>query len=158
MNFAHPKARRTALAGAALACLCMLPAGASAGEGGPFPQSRLPTSGYDRGPGPQASQPVDLDGAPAQAHTVRVGLNGGATARTLALPRGKSAVIELPVDARDVLVSDPKTADVVLSTPRRIYIMGLAAGQTDAVFVDGNGRQILRLDIRVDQDVSALGQ
>ncbi|CAN5158077.1 type II and III secretion system protein family protein [soil metagenome] len=87
--------------------------------------------------------------------TVRVGTGSGAV-QSLSLPRGKSAVVELPVDARDVMVSDPKVADVVLSTPRRIYVMGAASGQTDAMFVDGMGRQILRLNIRVDQDASAV--
>ncbi len=45
---------------------------------------------------------------------------------------------------------------MVLSTPRRIYVLGVGAGQTDAVFFDGSGRQLLNLNIRVDQDVSAL--
>jgi pilus assembly protein CpaC len=74
----------------------------------------------------------------------------------LQLPRGKSAVIELPVDAKDVLVSNPKVADVVLSTPRRIYVLGVGAGQTDAVFFDAAGRQLLNLNVRVDQDISSL--
>jgi pilus assembly protein CpaC len=89
--------------------------------------------------------------------TVRVDI-GNSASRSLSLPKGKSAVIELPVDARDVVVSDPKVAEVVLSTPRRIYVLGQAAGQTDAVFFDSAGRQLLRLDVRVDQDVSALAQ
>jgi pilus assembly protein CpaC len=99
-----------------------------------------------------------LDGAPGQpvGRTVSVGLGGDT--RSLSLPKGKSAVIELPVDARDVLVSNPKVADVVLSTPRRIYVLGQAAGATDATFVDGMGRQILRLNVRVDSDTSALSE
>jgi pilus assembly protein CpaC len=116
-----------------------------------------------RGQGYGAMPP--LAGGPGQpfaasaGQTVRVDLGGPAGAsRSLALPRGKSAVIELPVDAHDVLVSDPKVANVVLSTPRRIYVMGVAAGVTDAVFVDASGRQILRLNVRVDQDISALSQ
>jgi len=107
-----------------------------------------------------------LLGAPARSandytgrDTVRVDLSGNmAETRTLTLPRGKSAVIELPTDARDVLVSDPKVADVMLSTPRRIYILGVGGGQTDAAFFDAAGRQLLRLNIRVDQDISALGE
>ncbi len=91
------------------------------------------------------------------AQTVRVGVGAGAV-RQMSLPRGKSAVVELPVDARDVMVSNPKVADVQLSTPRRIYVMGVTSGQTDATFVDGMGRQILRLDIRVDQDAGAVQQ
>ena len=106
-----------------------------------------------------------LAGAPAGAQTVSVGLGGGSgggggggASRNLSLPRGKSAVIELPVDARDVLVSNPKIADVVLSTPRRIYVLGQAPGQTDATFIDGMGRQILRLNVRVDSDTSAVAE
>jgi pilus assembly protein CpaC len=97
-----------------------------------------------------------LDGAPGQPAGRTVSLGLGGDSRNLSLPRGKSAVIELPVDARDVLVSNPKVADVVLSTPRRIYVLGQAAGQTDATFVDGMGRQILKLNVRVDSDTSAL--
>ena len=83
---------------------------------------------------------------------------GQGASRNITLPHGKSAVIELPVDARDVLVSNPKVADVVLSTPRRIYVLGQASGQTDATFIDGVGRQILRLNIRVDGDTSAVAE
>ena len=115
-------------------------------------------SGRARAEGFGQASPA-LDGAPGMAgpgRTIRVGL--GADARNLSLPKGKSAVIELPVDARDVMVSNPKVADVVLSTPRRIYVLGQAGGQTDATFLDGMGRQILRLNIRVDNDTSALAE
>lgn len=126
-----------------------------------FPQSTLQPSPYTgtaaRAPAPAAAAPIIAPTGGAQ--TVRIDLGGpGTQSRMLALPRGKSAVIELPVDARDVLVSDPKVADVVLSTPRRIYVLGVGAGQTDAVFFDAAGRQLLNLNIRVDQDISALSQ
>jgi pilus assembly protein CpaC len=96
--------------------------------------------------------------APAiQAQTVSIDLAGASTpTRTLQLPKGKMATVDLPTDARDVVVSDPKVADVNISTMRRIYVTGVAAGQTDATFIDGAGRQILRLNIRVDQDTTAL--
>jgi pilus assembly protein CpaC len=67
-------------------------------------------------------------------------------------------VIDLPVDARDVLVSNPLIAEAVLRTPRRIYVMGLKSGVTDAMFFDGAGRRLLSLNIRVDQNVSALAE
>ena len=95
---------------------------------------------------------------PLNEQTVRVNVGAGSSTRALSLPRGKSAVIELPIDARDVVVSDPKVVEVILSTPRRVYLLGQASGQTDAVFFDGAGRQLLRLDIRVDQDVAAIAQ
>ena len=53
------------------------------------------------------------------------------------------------------LVTDPATADVRLSTPRRVSIVGIAVGQTDASFYDSLGRCTLVVDIRVEQDVSA---
>jgi pilus assembly protein CpaC len=87
---------------------------------------------------------------------MRVDLQGGSARQRLSLPKGKSAIIELPVDARDVLVTNPAVADVVLRTPRRLYVMGVAAGQTDAAFFDAAGRQIMSVDIRVDTDISAL--
>jgi len=89
--------------------------------------------------------------------SVRVELGGqGSASQNLSLPRGQSAIVELPVDARDVLVSNPAVADAVLRTPRRIYVLGVAPGTTDAVFFDASGRQILSLSIRVDQSTRAL--
>ncbi len=89
---------------------------------------------------------------------IRVDVSAGSAAQSLNLPRGHSAIIELPVDARDVLVTNPAVADAVLRSPRRIYVLGMAAGATDAVFFDVSGRRILSLNIRVDQDVSALSE
>jgi pilus assembly protein CpaC len=77
-------------------------------------------------------------------------------AQSLALSRGKSAIIELPVDVRDMLVTNPAVADAVLRGPRRIYVLGMALGSTDAVFFDASGRKILSLAIRVEQDSTAL--
>lgn len=102
-----------------------------------------------------ALSPIGLP-APALAQT-SVRVNVGETAReSLTLPRGESAVIELPVDARDVLVSNPAVADAVLQSPRRIVLMGLAAGQTDALFFDASGRQILSLNVRVGAATGAI--
>jgi pilus assembly protein CpaC len=41
-------------------------------------------------------------------------------------------------------------------SPRRITVIGIAPGETDAVFLDAAGRQILTLRVRVDAGVSAL--
>ena len=82
----------------------------------------------------------------------------GATSQSLSVPRGKSAIIDLPVDVRDVLVTNPSVAEAVLRSPRRIFILGQRAGTTDAVFFDAAGRRVLSLNIRVDQDGSAIAQ
>ncbi len=92
----------------------------------------------------------------AGGSTVRVDLAAGGATQQLSLPRGKSAVVELPVDVRDILVTNPAVADAVLRTPRRIYVLGMSSGQTDAVLFDAAGRRILSLNIRVDADAGAL--
>lgn len=92
---------------------------------------------------------------PAQAQSREVVTMGTGT-RLVSLPRGTSMAVDLPNDARDVIVSNPTVAEAVLHTPRRITIIGLAPGETDAVFLDSAGRSILTLRIRVDAGVSAL--
>jgi pilus assembly protein CpaC len=104
-----------------------------------------------------------LQGACATAQVemgarVRVDLSAGAASQTLALPMGKSASIDLPVDARDVLVTNPGVADVVLRSPRRISVLGLKEGGTDAVFFDAAGRRILSLNVHVDIDTTAVSE
>jgi pilus assembly protein CpaC len=139
-----------------IAALCVVAHGAVAADYASLVGK--PTKGREaqsRSKVPVQAQPVPVIEAPPTGGTVKVDIGGAAT-RVLSLPRGKSAVIELPVDARDVLVSDPKVAEAVLSTPRKIFILGQGAGTTDAVFFDSAGRQLLRLDIRVSQDVAAL--
>ena len=100
-----------------------------------------------------------LAGGPgAGPATVRVDLGAGGAARNLTLPRGKSAVIELPVDVRDILITNPAVADAVLRSPRQIYVLGMTSGQTDAILFDASGRRILSLNIRVDVDAGALAE
>ncbi|MFN4295290.1 MAG: type II and III secretion system protein family protein [Brevundimonas sp.] len=96
-----------------------------------------------------------LSGAPASAQSsVRVAVGG--ESQSLNLPRGRSAAVDLPVDARDVIVSNPAVAEAMLHSPRRITVVGIAPGETDAVFLDASGRAILNLSIRVDAGVGAL--
>lgn len=98
---------------------------------------------------------MPLSVLPAHAQSREVVTMGTGT-RLVSLPRGTSMAVDLPNNARDVIVSNPMVAEAVLHTPRRITIIGLAPGETDAVFLDSAGRSILTLRIRVDAGVSAL--
>lgn len=80
----------------------------------------------------------------------------GHLSEELALPLNKAAIIELPVEARDVLVSDPDIVDAVVRSAKRTYVLGMAVGQTNAFFFDAQGRQILNLEIRVERDLQPL--
>ena len=91
----------------------------------------------------------------AQAQS-RAAVPMGAGAQLINLPRGSSMAIDLPSDARDVIVPNPVVAEAMLHSPRRITIIGLQPGETDAVVLDAAGRTILSLRVRVDAGVSAL--
>ncbi|MBV9995578.1 MAG: type II and III secretion system protein family protein [Caulobacteraceae bacterium] len=94
--------------------------------------------------------------AHADGSSAVVRVDVGASAQSLSLPLGRSAIVELPADARDVLVTNPAVAEAVLRTPRRIFVMGLKSGLTDAIFFDAAGRRLLALTIRVDANTSAI--
>lgn len=79
-----------------------------------------------------------------------------ATSRFVPLGIGKSVAIDLPSDIKDVLVADPKIANAVIRTSRRVYIIGVAIGQTNIFFFDGDGRQIAGFDIAVTRDLNGL--
>jgi len=79
----------------------------------------------------------------------------GLPAEHMSLAVGKAKLVRLPVEVRDVLVGDPATADVVIKTPRLVYLVGRAVGSTNAFFLDADGEELLRLEIDVHIDVSA---
>ena len=81
---------------------------------------------------------------------------GDTSPRAVILPLNKAVIVDLPADARDVLLSNPDIADSVVRTARRIFIIGRKLGQTNAFFFDANGHQIANLELRVEPDVGPL--
>jgi pilus assembly protein CpaC len=79
-----------------------------------------------------------------------------AKVRFLALGVGKSVIVDLPRDVKDVLVADPKIANAVVRSPQRAYIIGAAVGQTNVVFFDAEGQQIAAYDIAVKRDLNGV--
>jgi len=76
--------------------------------------------------------------------------------RFLALGIGKSVIIDLPRDIKDVLVADPKIANAVVRSPQRAYIIGETVGQTNVVFFDSDGQQVAAYDIAVKRDLNGV--
>ena len=76
--------------------------------------------------------------------------------RFLAIGIGKSIVIDLPRETKDVLVADPKIANAVVRSAKRAYLIGVAAGQTSVVFFDTDGQQIVSYDIEVGRDAAGV--
>src|SRR5215467_1381995 len=79
-----------------------------------------------------------------------------AQSRFVSLGIGKSVVIDLPRDIKDVLVADPKTANAVVRSARRAYLIGVAVGQTNVFFFDADGKQIAGFDIAVTRDLNGV--
>jgi pilus assembly protein CpaC len=82
--------------------------------------------------------------------------DGQNNARPVSLGVGKSIVVDLPRDIKDVLVADPKIANAVVRSSQRAYIIGAAIGQTNIVFFDASGQQIAAYDIAVTRDLNGL--
>ncbi len=80
----------------------------------------------------------------------------GATARNLQLGVGKSVIVDLPEEAGEIYVGDPKIATAIVRSARRIYISGVANGQTTIFALAPDGRKITVLDVSVGRDVGAL--
>jgi pilus assembly protein CpaC len=93
----------------------------------------------------------------ASLHLVIPRGDAASVSRPLVLPLNKAAIIDLPVDARDLL-SSPDVADSVVRTARRVFLIGRKVGQTNAFFFDAQGRQIANLEIRVEPDVGPLNE
>jgi len=69
---------------------------------------------------------------------------------------GKSVVIDLPADVKDVLVADPRIANAVIRSARRAYLIGVTVGQTSVFFFDADGRQLAGFDIAVTRDLNGV--
>lgn len=76
--------------------------------------------------------------------------------RHISMGAGKSMIIDLPKDVSEIVVGNPKVADAVVRTPRRIYLIGGEAGQTTIIGLDAAGRQVANLEISVGRDVGEL--
>jgi pilus assembly protein CpaC len=88
--------------------------------------------------------------------TAPVAASAQTKVRFLALGIGKSTVIDLPRDIKDVLVADPKIANAVIRSPQRAYIIGSSVGQTNVVFFDSEGQQMAAYDIAVKRDLNGV--
>jgi pilus assembly protein CpaC len=79
-----------------------------------------------------------------------------AGSRFVALGVGKSFVIDLPRDIKDVLVANPEVANAVVRSTRRAYLIGAKVGQTSIYFFDAEGKQLAGFDVAVTRDLNGL--
>jgi pilus assembly protein CpaC len=78
--------------------------------------------------------------------------------KSLQLGVGRSMIIDLPEDAHEIFVGDPKIANAIVRSPRRIYITTLTNGQTTIFALGPNGRKIAVFEVSVGRDVGELAR
>jgi pilus assembly protein CpaC len=84
--------------------------------------------------------------------------NGTVTPRRIAMGVGKSVIIDLPQDAAEIFVANPKVANAVVRSPRKLYVIGMDAGQTSVFALDKQGHQIAAVELSIGRDVGELQQ
>jgi pilus assembly protein CpaC len=104
---------------------------------------------------PCAVLPASAQGKGA-APVLNVGASEHAISRRLDLSIGRSLIVELPRDAKEVFVANPKVANAVVRSARKLFVIGIADGSTSMFVMDAEGRQITALEIEVGRDLNVL--
>jgi pilus assembly protein CpaC len=89
-----------------------------------------------------------------QSYTL--GLNGNAEVEEMALPVGKSQIIESNQPLSQVVVGNPNVANVQLLNENQFLVVGQSPGITNLAFKDTNERVIAILDLVVGYDLVAI--
>lgn len=94
------------------------------------------------------------DGSYGQSTIKRSG--EGPSSQSTDLFVAKSTIIDLPVEAHDIVVADPTSVRAILRTAKQVVLIGLKVGQTNVNFFDDRGNQILNLEVGVRYDLRPL--
>ena len=88
--------------------------------------------------------------------TIQVNAADARVARRLAMGVGKSLILELPRDAAEVVVGNPKVANAIVRSPRRIYVLGIDNGATTIFAMDRDGNKIAAIEVSIGRDINEL--
>ncbi len=94
----------------------------------------------------------------SQAADTSTRIIDGGRAREIKIGVSKSIILELPGDAKDILVSNPAIADVIVRSQRRVFLTGKGVGSTNIFFFDETSRQIASIDLVVERDLEGLNR
>jgi len=92
----------------------------------------------------------------AQPSTTTITQSG--TIKDLQLAVGKSVIVDLPADAAEIYVGEPKVANAIARSARRIYVTAVGNGQTTIFALGSDGSKIAIIEISVGRDVAVLKQ
>jgi pilus assembly protein CpaC len=73
-------------------------------------------------------------------------------ARSIEMGVGRSIVVDLPRDAKEVFVANPAVANAVVRSARKLFIIGVATGSTTIIALDGEGQQIAAMEMQIGRE------
>ncbi len=81
----------------------------------------------------------------------------GEGARKLTLGVGRSTIVDLPSDASEIFIGNPQVANAVVRSARKMFVLGIANGQTTIFALDKAGHRIATLELIINsRDVGDL--
>lgn len=83
---------------------------------------------------------------------------GADVTRQISMGVGKSVIVNLPRDAAEIFIGNPKVANAIVRSARKLYVIGMNEGQTTIFALDAAGRQFARLEVSIGADVGNLEQ
>jgi pilus assembly protein CpaC len=87
---------------------------------------------------------------------LRVGDSSDRMAQRLQLGVGQSVIVDLPEEAGEIYVGDPGVANAIVRSAKRVYISGVANGQTSIFALAKDGRKIATIQVSVGRAVAEL--
>lgn len=93
----------------------------------------------------------------AESNHLRIGASAFGSTQEVSVGINKSMIIDLPVDAQEVIVSQPGVANAILRSKRRAVIQAVSSGDTNIFFLDGTGRTIVVIDVSTTGAVNTGG-
>jgi pilus assembly protein CpaC len=87
---------------------------------------------------------------------LRAGDSSDRAAQRLQLGVGQSVIVDLPAEAGEIYVGDPGVANAIVRSATRVYISGVANGQTSIFALARDGRRIAAFQVSVGRAVAEL--
>jgi pilus assembly protein CpaC len=103
-----------------------------------------------------ALSPASIVRAAEGFDSVRMGGASDPATQRLQLGVGQSVIFDLPEEAGEIYVGDPNVANAIVRSARRVYISGVANGQTSIFALARDGRRIAVIQVSVGRNVAEL--
>ena len=97
-----------------------------------------------------------LSSAVLQAAEPAVSAMPAANVTNIQVPIYKSRVLTTRAPVKKVSVGNPEIADILVTSPTQLYLLGRALGSTNVLLWDGSNRLIDSLDLEVVHDLGGL--